>query len=119
MAKTKASASPPDPVASPDIPAEMSKALLLAATDAMEAGAKVWCDWQEEMSRFVATRVEADLKFQQALVTCRDVGELAAIQQEWTAEAARNYLDEVTRLSRIPVMLPNEVAASRHSSSAV
>ena len=119
MAKTRAPSSTPEPIGSPDIPAEMNAALLSAVATAMEAGAKVWFDWQEEMSRFVATRVEADLKLQQALVGCRDVGEVAAIQQEWATATARHYLDGVTRLSRFPSSLASGTATPQPASTPI
>ena len=117
MAKTRSPAAAPESSAAPKGPTGIDTALFSAVAERMEAGARAWFDWQAEMSRFVATRVETDLKLQQALVACRDVGEVAAIQQEWATATFRHYLDGVARLSRFPSSLASGTAPPQDAST--
>ena len=119
MTKRKTSTAAPETVAPPEGHTDINTALFSAVAKTMETGTRAWCDWQEEMSRFVATRVEADLKLQRALVACRDLGEVAAIQQEWASATARHFLDGMTRLSRFPSSLDSGTAASHQASTPI
>ncbi len=84
-----------------------------------EAYAKAWLAWQEEVCRFFGSRLQWDGRVAAALAKCRSLDELAEIQQDWAMTAARDYVDEMGRLTQIasslvPAWLPS--AAPRPAS---
>jgi hypothetical protein len=69
-----------------------------------EAGAsylKACAAWQQEMSRFIGARVEADVTAQKSLASCRNLGDAAKLQQEWAAATVNDYFNEIGRLVEI------------------
>jgi hypothetical protein len=84
-----------------------------------EAYAKACLAWQEEVCRFLGSRLQWDGRVTAALAKCRSLTELAEIQQDWARTTAQDYVEEVGRLTQIasslvPAWLPR--AAPRPAS---
>ena len=58
-------------------------------------------EWQQEVARFVGTRVDQDRQVWESLTDCRDLGDLAKAQQDWTISATKDYFDEAARMTEI------------------
>lgn len=77
-----------------------------------EAYTRAWLAWQEEVLRFLGSRLQWDGKVSAAFAKCRTVAELAEIQQDWALRTARDYFDEVGRLMQraahlVPSWMPS------------
>jgi hypothetical protein len=62
---------------------------------------KACLEWQQEVARFVGARVDQDRQAWESLTGCRNPGDLAKAQQDWTMRATKDYLDEAARLTEI------------------
>jgi hypothetical protein len=57
--------------------------------------------WQSEWTNFIARRMEQDRLAMQRFASCRDILEVAKVQQDWFAETMAEYLSESRRLAAI------------------
>jgi hypothetical protein len=57
-----------------------------------------WERSREEITDFIAERIRQDLETQAALMRCRNLGEVGAVQAKFIGTAVAQYGDEVTRL---------------------
>lgn len=73
----------------------------MACVMAAQAGAQACMEWQQELARFAAARLQEDLRVPASLASCRDVGDLVSVQQKWLDTATQDYMTEGERLMRI------------------
>jgi hypothetical protein len=65
------------------------------------AGSAMLDSWErsrEEITDFIAERIRQDLEAQAALMRCRNLGEVGAVQAKFIGTAVAQYGDEVQRL---------------------
>ncbi len=79
----------------------LSNPLLAAWGEAGTSCLKACAAWQQEMSRFVSARVEADVTAQKSLASCHSLADAAKLQQEWAAATVNDYFNEIGRLVEI------------------
>ncbi len=79
----------------------LSNPVLAAWGEAGNSYLKACAAWQQEMSRFIGARVEADVSAQKSLAACRNLADAAKLQQEWAAATVNDYFNEVGRLVEI------------------
>jgi hypothetical protein len=79
----------------------LSNPVLAAWGEAGTSYLKACAAWQQEMSRFLGARVEADVAAQKSLASCRSLADAAKLQQEWAAATVNDYFNEVGRLVEI------------------
>lgn len=79
----------------------LSNPMLAAWSEAGSSYLKVCAAWQQEMSRFIGARVEADVSAQKSLAACRNLADAAKLQQDWAATTVNDYFNEVGRLVEI------------------
>ena len=79
----------------------LSNPVLSAWGEAGTSYLKACAAWQQEMSRFLGTRVEADVTAQKSLASCRSLADAAKLQQEWAATTVNDYFNEIGRLVEI------------------
>ena len=84
-----------------DAPATWNLRLATTMTQTGEVCLKAYLDWQQEVARFVAARLEQDRRTQQSLAVCRNAGDVLKLQQDWALSAIRDYYDEADRLTQI------------------
>lgn len=72
-----------------------------AFRQAGEVYTKACADWQQEVTRFTAARLEEARALQQALASCRTMNDVGKFQQDWAMTVARAYITEATRLANI------------------
>ena len=58
-------------------------------------------EWQQEMQGFISRRVKADMNLPTSFAACRNLPELAKVQQEWFVTATEAYLNGANRLTEI------------------
>jgi hypothetical protein len=75
--------------------------LTTALGHAGAAYTEAWLEWQQEVARFVGTRIDEDRVVQESLSECRDLHDMAKAQQDWAMRAAKDYISEATRLTQI------------------
>jgi hypothetical protein len=78
-----------------------SNPMFAAWNEAGSAYLKACAAWQQEMSRFIGARVEADVTAQKSLAGCRNLADAAKLQQEWAASTVNDYFNEMGRLAEI------------------
>jgi hypothetical protein len=79
----------------------LSNPVLAAWGEAGTSYLKACAAWQQEMSRFIGARVEADVTAQKSLASCRSLADAAKLQQEWAAATVNDYFNEIGRLVEI------------------
>ena len=57
-----------------------------------------WERSRDEITEFLAERIRQDLETQAALLRCRNLGEVGAVQARFFGTAVAQYGDEVSRL---------------------
>ncbi|MBB4015808.1 hypothetical protein GGR16_000814 [Chelatococcus caeni] len=55
-------------------------------------------EWQREMLGFMSMRLEKDGRAMREMMTCRDVGDVSAVQSKWLEETLRDYNAEMGKL---------------------
>lgn len=55
----------------------------------------------EEAVRFTQARLERDGEFGRQFVACRDWSDAAALQRDWLATAAQDYVEEANRMFQL------------------
>ncbi len=76
-------------------------ALVSTGSDGMQACTEACTSWQEEIARFVDHRSGANQRSFQALMSARDLADVLRVQQDWALQAATDYTEEATRLTRL------------------
>ena len=66
-----------------------------------ETYVKACVDWQQEVARFTAARLDQDRRLQESLVACRNVADAMKLQQDWAFAAIKDYFEETNRLASI------------------
>jgi hypothetical protein len=79
----------------------LSNPMMAAWGEAGVSYLKTCAAWQQEMSRFLGARVEADVTVQKSLASCRSLADAAKLQQEWAATTVNDYFNEIGRLVEI------------------
>lgn len=74
---------------------------VMASADGLQAYAEACTGWQQEVTRFIERRAGENQRSLQALMAARDLGDVMKVQQDWTLQAATDYTQEVTRLTRL------------------
>lgn len=72
-----------------------------ALAEASAAYTQACLEWQQELVRFVGTRLDQDRQTQESLTDCHDLADLAKAQQDWATKATRDYLSEATRMTQL------------------
>lgn len=62
------------------------------------AGASFWLEMMTESGRFIAQRLEEDLKAQQAFLGCKTPAEVLQVQADYCETAVEQYAAEVGRI---------------------
>lgn len=71
---------------------------------------------QRELAEFLFARLKADMDMQTAIAGCRDMNDLARLQQKWATAAARDYADEGRKLAEIGTdTMRNSMASWLHA----
>ena len=96
MADTRAKTKP-SPLTSAVLPG-LQGSLALGQT-AMQA----WMDMGMESLRFVSERLQEDIKTQQALLQCKSLDELRAVQAAFFKAAQEHYMAEATKMMNMAV----------------
>jgi len=76
-------------------------AVLRNVTEAAQVYAKGGFEFQQEVLRFLGSRLQWDSKVGQALAACKTVGEVAEMQKDWLEETTKEYVDEAGQLFRL------------------
>ena len=83
---------------------------LSAFRRANETYAEACFGWNRELAAFMQGRLAAGIEAQQELSKCRDWQEIARVQQDWAATAARDCCESAARLMRIASGAPEGAA---------
>lgn len=89
----------------PEVPPAM--AMFMAANPVF---AQAWMDMMAESARFVTARLQADLKTQAALMSCKSPAEVVEVQTAFLNEAMQTYAEEAARLMRMTVTASTDIA---------
>ncbi len=76
-------------------------ALLENVTQATQAYTKGCLEFQQEILRFMSSRLQWDSKVGQALASCKTVAEVAEVQRDWLDSTTKEYVDEAGQLFRL------------------
>mgnify|MGYP006296516407 CR=1 FL=1 len=76
-------------------------ALVSTGSDGLQACTEACTSWQEEIARFVDQRSGANQRSFSALMSARDFADVFRVQQDWALQAATDYTEEATRLTRL------------------
>jgi len=79
----------------------LNGAVLRNLTEATQAYTKGCFEFQQEVLRFLGSRLQWDSKVGQALAACTTVGEVAEMQKDWLEATTKEYLDEAGQLFRL------------------
>lgn len=79
----------------------LNGSLLSVFTNTGEAYAKAWLEWQQELMRFVSSRLQWDGRVGEALAKCKTLSDVVEVQKDWAMTTAQDYFDEVSRLTQI------------------
>ncbi len=71
------------------------------AMAASRAWLKSFSDYNKELSRFLAHRLEQDADLQTKLASCQKPAEMVEIYSEFTQNAFKEYADETQRLQAV------------------
>jgi hypothetical protein len=78
-----------------------NSAFLDTFTRTGETCAKAYLAWQDELFRFMASRLQRDGKVSQALASSKMLDEAAEVQRDWLQSTVQNYVDEANRLTQL------------------
>lgn len=70
-----------------------------------ETCAKACLAWQNELFRFMTSRILWDGKVGQALVSSKTLGEALELERNWLQSTVQDYVDEANRLNRLAARL--------------
>lgn len=103
---TKTSSSHAAEMARPGQPfATQSGPMIDALLHGSEAYAKAALAWQQEVLRFMGSRLQWDGRAGEALGKCRTLTEVAEVQRDWAMSAAQDYFEEANRLIQLAAKL--------------
>lgn len=74
---------------------------MMQASDGCQACFEAWSSWQQELSHFADLRLAENRRTWDALMSSRDLAGLLKVHQSWALQAATDYTQEATRLSRL------------------
>lgn len=77
----------------------------MQAVDGYQTCLQACIGWQQELARFADVRLAGNRRAWEALMSTRDVAGALKIQQDWAVQAANDYTEEATRLSRLVTSL--------------
>lgn len=77
----------------------------------LDACGRACRNWQQEVSRFVAARLECDGELGRRLLGCGTWNEAVMLQQEWAGRAVQDYLEEANRLASLASTMNAELWA--------
>lgn len=86
------------PTAAAAAPLDM---MLASASDGFQACSEACAGWQQDIARFIERRAGENQRSLQALMSARDIGDVLKVQQAWALQAATDYTNEATRLTRL------------------
>ena len=78
---------------------------MMHAADGCQACLEAYNDWQKEVARFADRRFAENRRTWDAFLASRDFARAMKVQQEWAQQAATDYMQEATRLSRLVTSL--------------
>ncbi len=58
-------------------------------------------EWQRELIDFVSSRLEKDAETGRAIMACKNLADVTAIQSRWVQDTLRDYSGEMSRLMTI------------------
>lgn len=76
-------------------------AMISACSDCLQACASAGATWQGEIARFADRRLAENRRAWAALLSSTDLGSALKIQQQWSQQAASDYTEEATRITRL------------------
>ena len=91
----------PETTPAPAIAAMAPWDTVMASADGLQACTEACTGFQQEMVRFIERRAGENQRSLQALMSARDFTDVLRIQQAWTLQAATDYTQEATRLTRL------------------
>lgn len=74
---------------------------MMHAADGCQACLEAYNDWQKEVARFADHRFAENRRAWDAFLASRDFAGVMKAQQEWAQQAASDYTQEATRLTRL------------------
>ena len=74
---------------------------MMQASDGCQACFEACTGWQQELARFADVRLAENRRTWDALMSSRDVAGLLNVHQSWALQAATDYAQEATRLTRL------------------
>ena len=96
-------------------PEALNDRFIEALMHGSEAYTKAVLAWQTELLRFLGSRLQWDGRVGEALAQCRTPVEVAELQRDWAMTAARDYFDEINRLTQLAAkIVPSWMPAAVH-----
>lgn len=74
---------------------------MMQASDGCQACLEACIGWQQELAHFADLRLTENRRTWDALMSSRDLSALLKVQQSWAVQAATDYTQEATRLTRL------------------
>lgn len=82
-----------------------------------EAYAQACLACQQEVLRFLGSRLQWDSRVTEAFAKCKTLSEVADVQRSWAMETAQEYFDEATRLTQLAAKcVPSWIPGMPHKS---
>jgi signal-transduction protein with cAMP-binding, CBS, and nucleotidyltransferase domain len=78
---------------------------MMEAADGCQAWVEACASWQQELARFTDRRLAENRRTWNAFVSSRDITGVMKAQQDWVTQAATDYTEEATRLTRLMTTL--------------
>jgi hypothetical protein len=79
-------------------PAEIRNPILDLVIAGLEGQARAWQALHAETTRFVATRIHANLELLRKLAHCRDIEAMGQCHRSWLADLRKDYVEEWARI---------------------
>ena len=70
----------------------------------------------EELLKFINSRLNRDLEFSRALSVCADISDAAKLQQEWAHQAMQEHLVQAQKLAELNSNVAEEMTARLRAS---
>ena len=75
--------------------------VLASASDGLQACSEACNGWHQEVAHFIERRASENQRSLEALMAARDLADVLKVQQAWAVQAATDYTQEATRLTRL------------------
>ena len=79
---------------------------------ASEACNQAYQEWQRELMRFIAGRMQVDTQHIQQLVTCQNWADATRLHQDWAISAAQEFTKEANTLLQMVSKIGTELTTT-------